>query len=101
VTSGKRFATAPELPTIAESGVPDLDVTAWYALYMPANSPSPLPQKVSQDASAILSEPAIKAKYEQFGILSGGSTPTELADRGRSEAKLWRSVMEAAGIAPE
>jgi tripartite-type tricarboxylate transporter receptor subunit TctC len=101
VTSRKRFATAPELPTIAESGVPDLDVTSWYALYMPANSPSSLVQKVSHDAGEILSEPAVKGKYEQLGILSGGSTPAELADRGRSEAKLWRSVMEAAGIAPE
>jgi tripartite-type tricarboxylate transporter receptor subunit TctC len=101
VTSGKPFATAPELPTISESGVPDLDVTSWYALYMPANSPSPLVQKVSHDASEVLSEPAVKAKYEQLGILSGGSTPTELANRGRSEAKLWRSVMTAAGVQPE
>jgi tripartite-type tricarboxylate transporter receptor subunit TctC len=101
VTSGKRFATAPELPTIAESGVPDLDVTSWYALYMPANSPSPFVQKVSHDASEMLNEPAVKAKYEQLGILSGGSTPAELAERGRSEAKLWRSVMAAAGIEPE
>ena len=101
VTSKKRFATATELPTIAESGVSDLDVTSWYALYMPANSPSSLVQKVSHDASEVLSEPAVKAKYEQLGILSGGSTPAELADRGRSEAKLWRSVMATAGIQPE
>jgi len=101
VTSKKRFATATELPTIAESGVPDLDVTSWYALYMPANSPSSLVQKVSHDASEVLSEPAVKAKYEQLGILSGGSTPAELADRGRSEAELWRSVMATAGIQPE
>jgi len=101
VTSKKRFATATELPTIAESGAPDLDVTSWYALYMPANSPSSLVQKVSHDASEVLSEPAVKAKYEQLGILSGGSTPAELADRGRSEAKLWRSVMATAGIQPE
>jgi tripartite-type tricarboxylate transporter receptor subunit TctC len=101
VTSRKRFATAPELPTIAESGVPDFDVTSWYAIYMPANSPASIVQKVSHDAAEILSEPAMKAKYEQLGVLSGGSTPAELADRGRSEAKLWRSVMEAAGIQPE
>ena len=101
VTSKKRFATVSELPTIAESGVPDLDVTSWYALYMPANSPSSLVQKVSHDASEVLSEPAVKAKYEQLGILSGGSTPAELADRGRSEAELWRSVMATAGIQPE
>ena len=101
VTSGKRFATVPELPTIAESGVPDLDVTSWYALYMPANSPASFLQKVSRDATVILSEPAVKDRYEQFGILSGGSTPAELADKGRSEAKLWRSVMAGAGIQPE
>jgi tripartite-type tricarboxylate transporter receptor subunit TctC len=101
VTSAKRFAAAPELPTIAESGVPNFDVTSWYALYMPAKTPVSIVQKVSHDAAEILSESAVKAKYEQLGVLSGGSTPSELADRGRSEAKLWRSVMEAAGIQPE
>jgi tripartite-type tricarboxylate transporter receptor subunit TctC len=100
-TSSKRFATAPELPTIAESGVPDFDVTSWYALYMPARTPASIVQKVSHDAAAILNEPGVRSRYEQLGILSGGSTSTELADRGRSEAKLWRSVMTAAGIAPE
>jgi len=101
VTSSKRFATTPELPTIAESGVPDFDVTSWYALYMPANTPAPIVQKLSHDAAEILREPAVKAKYEQLGVLSSGSTPAELGTRGRSEAKLWRSVMEAAGIKPE
>jgi tripartite-type tricarboxylate transporter receptor subunit TctC len=101
VTSGKPSPAAPELPTIAESGVPDFDVTSWYALYMPAKSPAAFVNKVSHDATAILSEPAVKAKYEQLGIVSGGSPPAELAERGRSEAKLWRSVMEAAGVQPE
>jgi tripartite-type tricarboxylate transporter receptor subunit TctC len=81
--------------------VPDFDVTSWYALYMPANSPAPIVQKVSHDATAILTEPAVKAKYQQLGISSGGSSPAELAERGRSEAKLWRSVMAAAGVQPE
>src|SRR5690242_21740224 len=83
VTSGKRFATAPELPTVAECGVPDLNVTSWYAIYMPANSPSPPVQQVSHDAGEILRDPAIKAKYEQLRLRRGGSTPAELADRGR------------------
>jgi tripartite-type tricarboxylate transporter receptor subunit TctC len=101
VTSAKRFASAPELPTIAESGVPNFDVTSWYALYMPANTSPAIVQKVSRDATAILSEAAVRARYEQLGVLSGGSSPEELAARGRSEAKLWRSVMQAAGIKPE
>ena len=101
VSSGKRFAAVPELPTIAESGVPNFDVTSWYALYMPAKTPAPIVQKVSHDAAEIVSEPAVRSKYEQLGVLSGGSSPTELADRGRSEAKLWRSILQAAGIQPE
>ena len=64
-------------------------------------TPAPIVQKVSHDAAEILSEPAVRSKYEQLGVLSGGSSPTELADRGRSEAKLWRSVPQAAGIQSE
>jgi tripartite-type tricarboxylate transporter receptor subunit TctC len=101
VTAGKRFPAAPKLPTIAESGVPDYDVTSWYALYMPAKTPAPFVQKVSHDASEILAEPGVKARYEQLGVLSSGSTSAELGARGQSEAKLWRSVMAAAGIKPE
>src|SRR5262249_25416953 len=86
VTSGKRVAAAPEVLAIAESGVPDFDVTSWYALYMPAKPSTSIVQKVSHDVAALLSEPAVRSKYEQLGKLSGGSTPAELAARGRSEA---------------
>jgi tripartite-type tricarboxylate transporter receptor subunit TctC len=68
---------------------------------MPAKTPALVVQKVSHDTSEILSEPAVMAKYEQLGVLSGGSTPAELSARGQSEAKLWRSVMAEAGIKPE
>jgi tripartite-type tricarboxylate transporter receptor subunit TctC len=81
--------------------VPNFDVTSWYALYMPARTPASIVQKVSHDAAEILSEPAVRSNYEQLGVISGGSSPAELADRGRSEAKLWRSVLGAAGIQPE
>ena len=81
--------------------MPDYDVTSWYALYMPAKTPAPFVQKVSHDVSEILAEPAVMAKYDQLGVLSGGSTPVELSSRGRSEAKLWRTVMATAGIKPE
>jgi len=102
VTARTRFPTAPELPTIAESSVPDYDVTSWYALYMPAKTPAAFVQKVSHDVSAVLAEPAVRAKYEELlGVLSGDSTPAELGARGRSEAELWRNVMAATGVKPE
>jgi len=102
VTSRQRFPTATELPTIAESGVPDYDVTSWYALYMPAKTPAAFVQKVSHDVSAVLAEPAVRSKYEELlGVQSGGSTPAELGARGRSESELWRNVMAAAGVKPE
>jgi tripartite-type tricarboxylate transporter receptor subunit TctC len=101
VTSGARFATVPELPTIAESGVPGFDVISWYALYVPARTPADIVRKMHDDAVAVLSEPAVKAKYEPLGVLSGGSTQEDLAARVRSEVELWRSVIKSAGIKPE
>jgi len=101
VTSGERFATVPELPTIAESGVPGFDVISWYALYVPAKTPADIVQKMHDDAVAVLSEPAVKAKYEPLGVLSGGSTQDALGARVRSEVELWRSVIKSAGIKPE
>jgi tripartite-type tricarboxylate transporter receptor subunit TctC len=101
VTSGERFATVPELPTITQSGVPGFDVVSWYALYVPAKTPADIARKMHDDTVAVLDEPAVKAKYEPLGILSGGSTQDALAARVRLEVALWRSVIKSAGIKPE
>jgi len=101
VTSAKRFQDEPELPTVAESGVPGYDVSSWYALYLPAKTPPDIIAKVNADAIAMLSQPAIKAKFEPLGILAQGSTPAELVAKNVGDAALWGPIIKEADIKVE
>ncbi len=101
VTSAKRFPDEPELPTVAELGVPGYDVSSWYGLYLPAKTPPDIIAKANTDAVAMLSQPAIKAKFAPLGILAQGSTPAELAAKNVGDAALWGPVIKEANIKVE
>jgi len=101
VTSAKRFPTALEFPTVAESGVPGFDVAAWYAFFAPAKTPPEIVNKLNADTVAILREPAVIAALEKAGVAVMGSTPAELARLLKSEIDLWGPVIKAAGIKSE
>ena len=101
VTSAERFKAAPELPTVAEAALPGFDVTAWYALYLPAQTPRHIVRKLNADVVAVLSEPAIRDKMELLGVAVIGSTPEELARHLRAETELWGPVIKAANIRGE
>jgi tripartite-type tricarboxylate transporter receptor subunit TctC len=101
VTSAERFKAAPELPTVAEAALPGFDVTAWYALYLPAQTPRDIVRKLNADVVAVLSEPAIRDKMELLGVAVIGSTPEELARHLRAETELWGPVIKAANIRGE
>ena len=79
MTGPKRDAAAPDVPTIAEAGVPGYDVTAWQALFVPARTPPEIVRKISADTNAALAEPAIKDKLAASGYVAEGSSPEELA----------------------
>ena len=98
VTSAKRFPTAAEYPTIAESGVPGFDVSAWYALFVPAKTPPAIIRKLNADTVAVLAEPAVKERLTALGLVIVGSTPEELGRHFKAEADLWEPVIKAAGI---
>jgi tripartite-type tricarboxylate transporter receptor subunit TctC len=101
VTSAQRFAAAPDLPTVSEAALPGFDVTAWYALYVPAQTPPEIVRKLNADAVAVLAEPAIREKMEQIGVAVVGSTQAELARHLRAETELWGPVIKAANIRSE
>jgi tripartite-type tricarboxylate transporter receptor subunit TctC len=101
VTSAKRFAAAPELPTVAEVALPGFDVTAWYALYVPAQTPPEIIRKLNADVVAVLGEPAIRDKMELLGVAVVGSSPEELGRHLKSETELWGPVIKAANIRGE
>jgi tripartite-type tricarboxylate transporter receptor subunit TctC len=101
VTSAKRFAAAPELPSVAEAALPGYDVSAWYALHVPAQTPPDIVRKLNRDVVAVLNEPAIRDKMELLGVAVIGSTPQELDRHVRGEIELWGPVIRAANIRTE
>jgi len=98
VTSAERVAAAPDLPTIAEAGVPGYDTSSWFAFFVPARTPPDIIAKINADTVAALAEPSTRAKLETLGVVVVGSTPAELAALLKGEMDKWAPVIKAAGI---
>jgi tripartite-type tricarboxylate transporter receptor subunit TctC len=98
VTTAKRSPAAPELPTVAEAGVPGFDVAGWYALFVPAKTPPAIVEKMHIDTVTALSDPVVKAKLEQVGMVVAGSTSEELAALLQFEIEKWGAVIKDAKI---
>lgn len=98
VTTAARFQTAPDIPTIAESGVPGFDVSSWFAFFVPASTPPAIVGKIHADTAAVLAEPAIKERIARLGVAPASSTPAELAAHLKSEMEKWGPVIKQAGI---
>jgi tripartite-type tricarboxylate transporter receptor subunit TctC len=98
VTTAKRTPAAPELPPIAEVGVPGFDVSSWYALFAPAKTAPEIIRKIHADSAAALADPATKERLEQLGVVVVGSTPAELGAFLRAEMDKWAPVIKEAGI---
>jgi len=98
VTTAARLPVVPDLPTVAESGVPGFVVTSWLAIFLPAKTAADIVVKMSRDTIDALAHPATRAKLEALGVLVVGSTPAELASHLRAEMDKWGPVIKAAGI---
>jgi tripartite-type tricarboxylate transporter receptor subunit TctC len=94
----KRDAAAPDVPTIAEAGVPGYDVTAWQALFVPAKTPPAIIKKISADTNTALADPAINDKLAKNGYVAGGSSPEDLAKLLKAEIAKWSTVIKKIGI---
>lgn len=98
VTTAGRVPTAPEVPTIAEAGVPGYDTSSWFAFFVPAKTPPEIIRKMHADTVAALAEPPIKEKLEQLGVVVVGSTPEALGTHLKTEMEKWAPVIKAANI---
>jgi len=98
VTTAKRTPAAPNVPTLAEAGVPGFDVAGWYAFFVPAKTPGEIVRKMHADTAAVLAEPAIKRRLEDLGLFVIGSTPEELGKFHKAEMDKWEPVIKEAGI---
>jgi tripartite-type tricarboxylate transporter receptor subunit TctC len=99
VTTAERFASVPEIPTFAESGLPGFDTSAWYGLFVPAKTPPEVVKKISADTAAMLAEPAVRAKFEPLGTAVIGSAQDELAATAKTDVERLGPIIKALKIA--
>ncbi|NYT23837.1 tripartite tricarboxylate transporter substrate binding protein [Alcaligenaceae bacterium] len=101
VTSLERVAAMPDIPTLAESGMPGFSINAWWGFYAPAGTPAEIVKKVNADINAIIAEPEVQAWITERMGIPGGGTPEELATFQASETKKWAEVIKNADIPTE
>ncbi len=97
VTSSTRSPAAPEIPTIAESGLPGFDAVSWFALFAPANTPKPIIDKWQLEVRRILKLPDVAKRLADAGLDAVGGTPDELAVYQKSEMTKWAKVVKDSG----
>jgi tripartite-type tricarboxylate transporter receptor subunit TctC len=101
VTTEKRLAVLPEVPTMAEAGVPDLARPAWFAMFGPSGMPAALTRRIQQDVAAVLAEPETRTKIADLASEPGGEAPDVFAARVKEELTVWRDTAKLAGVQPE
>lgn len=97
VTSAKRTALAPELPTIAEAGVNGYEATGWYGVFGPRTLPAPLVRQLNGTIATVLSDRDFTERYAALGIETLGGSPDALASYVRSELVKWGQVVRDSG----
>ena len=98
VTSLKRSAVMPELPTMAESGYPGFEAVPWFGLMAPAGTPPAIIEKLHRETVKVLSQPDVKRKLNELGLDVVGGTPAEFAATIEREIPQWAKVIKGAGI---
>ena len=98
ITSIKRSALAPDLPTMAESGFPGFEAVPWFGLFAPAGTPKDVVDKLHGETVKVLAMPEVRKKFDDLGLEPVGNTPVEFAAVIRKETPEWAKLIKDAGI---
>jgi tripartite-type tricarboxylate transporter receptor subunit TctC len=101
VTTSKRISAAPELPTVAEAGVPGYEVILWHGLVGPKGIPKAIVDRVNSEASQILKSKAMEELLAADGVSPAGGTPEKFHATIKADIERWRNVVQQAGIKAE
>jgi len=101
VASPKRIASAPALPTLAESGLPGFDVTSWYSIVAPAGTPPAVVERLQREIAKALDAPDVKTKLAGLGAEPVANTPSEFSAMIKVESAKWGKIVKDANIRPE
>ena len=101
VTSKARSALMPDLPTIAESGVPDYDLSGWIALFAPAGTPRPVVEKLNAEVTKVLQLPEVRTRFLDLGAEPSPMRVPEFSTWVQQEVTKWTRLVKESGIEPE
>jgi len=101
VTSLKRSTAAPEIPTVAESGLPGYEATAWQGVLVPAGTPRDIIVKLNAELVRVIHLPDVRRQLGDQGYEPAGNTPEQFADYIKTEIAKWTRVIKAAGLKAE
>jgi tripartite-type tricarboxylate transporter receptor subunit TctC len=98
VTGLKRSTGAPEIPTIAEAGVPGYQIDSWYGVIVPARTPAPIIARLHKEITAIVRSPEVSERLAREGAEPVTSTPQEFAAHIRAERRKWATLIQRTGV---
>jgi len=98
VTEAQRSPAAPDLPTLAEQGVPGVVVTSWYGVLAPAGTPAAVVEQLAKDAKEFLNQPAVSESLKAQGLTESVMTPAAFAEYIRNETATWAAIIKARKI---
>jgi tripartite-type tricarboxylate transporter receptor subunit TctC len=101
VTGAERSPQLPDVPTMAEAGIKDMVVTAWFGFVAPAGTPPAIVDKIQQATKKVLAMPEIQKRFAEMGGVPGGGTPAEFGAFMDKERESWRKIVEAAKLQME
>jgi tripartite-type tricarboxylate transporter receptor subunit TctC len=101
VTSGRRTNTLPDVPTIAESGVSGFDVSPWFGILAPANTPPEIVSRLNQEIVKALHDPKLRERLARDGVDAAGDTPKSFSSFIRVELNKWSKAVKESGAKVE
>jgi tripartite-type tricarboxylate transporter receptor subunit TctC len=100
VTSPERLDVLPDLPTVAEGGLPNMEVGIWHGLYAPKGTPQEITERLSKSLQLALKHPNVVARFAELGTEpspEADATPAALKNKVKSEIARWKPIIDAAG----
>ena len=101
VSSSKRSGALPDVPTVAEAGIPGFEVNDWLGVLLPAGAPKPVVDRLHQEITGVLQIPDVRERIQGLGADVVTSTPAALAEHIRKERALWERVIRQSGISAD
>ncbi|WP_373376573.1 tripartite tricarboxylate transporter substrate binding protein [Cupriavidus nantongensis] len=97
VTTPRRASALPDIPTVAESGLPGFDISTWYGLWAPRGTPTAVVEKLASHAAAALKRPDVRQQYADMGAEPVGSSPADFARYNAAEGRKWAEIVRRSG----